>query len=207
MMPILKLIILWLIYFVIHSVFATGYVKLRFKRHLPWMFAYYRIIYVFFATVGLAAVFMYQSSLPFVYLYKMTALITLLGLSLASVGVMVVIASFKYYDAGEFLGLRQLKGGGEDHTFISRGLLRYIRHPLYSGSILFLIGYFLISPHIPNLVSALCMILYFVVGARFEEKKLVNAFGEDYLRYKMTTPAFIPNIRTLIRKSFKPKNQ
>lgn len=206
MTSILILILLWILYFTIHSVFASNLIKKRFQNLFPILNLYYRIIYIFFSIAGLAVIFVYQAFLPISKLFGTNTLSTFLGLSLASFGIMIVILSFSYYDTAEFLGLRQARGDLKEQAFVKEGILNYIRHPLYSGSILFLAGYLILAPNVINLVSVICMIIYFVVGSYFEEKKLIKAFGKEYLKYKSEVPPFIPNIGILFKRTVKAKN-
>jgi len=202
----LKLILFWIAYFVIHSVFASDLVKAFFSRNLPYLHNYYRMIYVFFATIGLLIIFIYQSSLPQIYFYNANTAITFLGLSIAAIGLIIVMESFTHYDTKEFLGIKQMKGNPEEQGFLRQGILVYIRHPLYSGSILLLIGYLIFAPSIINLITAVCMILYFIIGSYFEERKLIKTFGEDYLKYKDEVPPFIPHITFPGKRGGKAKN-
>ena len=114
--------------------------------------------------------------------------------------------SFAHYDTIEFLGIKQMKGNLEEQGFLRQGILAYIRHPLYAGSILLLIGYLIFAPSIINLITVVCMILYFIVGSYFEERKLIKTFGEDYLKYKNEVPAFIPHLRYPGKQGKKAKN-
>jgi protein-S-isoprenylcysteine O-methyltransferase Ste14 len=190
----LKLIICWTMYFVIHSVFASHYVKRSFKKHLPGLNNYYRIIYNLFSILGMLIIFIFQSTLPQRYLYTPDTGLTFLGISLASLGLILIRESFAQYDVEEFLGTSQLKGDLTEQEFIRNGILRYIRHPLYSASMLIILGYLIFAPSNINLISGVCMILYLIIGSNFEEKKLARSFGKDYLTYKKEVPAFIPSI-------------
>jgi len=202
----LKLIICWVVYFIIHSIFASHFIKRIFKTHLPGLNQYYRAIYNFFALIGLLAIIVYQSTFPQLYFYRPDTGITFLGLGLASMGLIIVKKSFEEYDIREFLGIRQLTGDLEEQGFQRQGLLTYVRHPLYSGSMLFLIGYLIFTPSIINLITVLCMISYFVIGSFFEEKKLIRTFGKKYLDYKKEVPLFIPSPAALIKRLQKAKN-
>ena len=203
---ILILILLWILYFFIHSAFASNFIKKRFQALFPSLNRFYRAIYIFFSIVGLAVIFIFQASLPLTKLYTVNTLSTFIGLSLASCGIMIVLISFSYYDTAEFLGLKQAKGDLQEQGFVKKGILNYIRHPLYSGSMLFLGGYLVLAPNIVNLVSVICMVIYFVIGSNFEEKKLTKTFGKEYLDYKSEVPPFIPNIDSLFKKTVKAKN-
>ena len=37
--------------------------------------------------------------------------------------------------------------------------------------------------------------LYLVIGSRFEERKLVNIYGDDYQRYQQDVPQFFPRLK------------
>jgi protein-S-isoprenylcysteine O-methyltransferase Ste14 len=201
----LILIILWIIYFTIHSVFASKAIKDLFNRHFPRLKRYYRIIYVSFASLGLPPIFMYQSTLPQLNFYRPDTLVIFLGLSLASIGLIIIKESFAYYDTKEFLGLRQLKDNFREQDFVRQGILRRVRHPLYSGTILILTGYLIVTPTIINLITVTCMTLYFIIGSRFEEKRMIKSFGEEYIRYKQEVPPFIPHIATILKHLKKAK--
>jgi protein-S-isoprenylcysteine O-methyltransferase Ste14 len=201
----LILIILWILYFAIHSVFASKFIKDLFNRYFPALFKYYRIIYVVFASFLLLLIFIYQSTLPQMNFYKPNTLITFIGFALATVGLIIIKESFIHYDTKEFLGIKQLKDGPDEEGLIKRGILKYIRHPLYSGSMLLLCGYLIFAPNILNLITVTCMILYFVIGSRFEERRLINTFKDDYIKYMLDVPPFIPSLRSLIKFHKKAK--
>jgi protein-S-isoprenylcysteine O-methyltransferase Ste14 len=108
---------------------------------------------------------------------------------IASFGVYVCHAAFKNYRLREFIGLTS-----KEPELIIKGALQYVRHPLYSGLILISLGFFLFSPSLSAAISVGSIWLYLVVGIRLEEKKLVEEFGDDYLKYKKSTPAIIPKL-------------
>ncbi len=75
------------------------------------------------------------------------------------------------------------------------GIHQYVRHPLYSGTILFVCGLFFIFPTLSNLIAAVLLVLYVITGIIFEEKKLIKEFGANYLRYMERVPKLIPSFR------------
>jgi protein-S-isoprenylcysteine O-methyltransferase Ste14 len=76
--------------------------------------------------------------------------------------------------------------------FVTNGLYRWVRHPLYTCSLLFL---WLMPVMSCNLLALnLGVTLYFVIGSRFEEDKLLDEFGEAYAEYRRRTPAFLPRL-------------
>lgn len=80
---------------------------------------------------------------------------------------------------------------------ISTGAFRIIRHPIYTGAILFYIGATVITMSIASAVFCILIIIFYSYIARFEERILTKEFGEEYMRYKKQTGRLFPK---LIRK-------
>ena len=97
--------------------------------------------------------------------------------------------AFKSYDTKAFLGIGSME---KEEDFRTDGLLQHVRHPLYSGLILLLIGYFFFNPITSTGFSGGMMILYIIIGIQFEERKLIKRFGDKYIVYKKKTPMLIP---------------
>lgn len=96
--------------------------------------------------------------------------------------------SFKNYSFMVFLGLQpetksKLKYGGMN---------KFVRHPLYLSSILFLIGLMAFWPSDVMITTCLILIAYTFLGAKLEERKLIAQFGKAYLDYMREVPAFVP---------------
>ena len=72
------------------------------------------------------------------------------------------------------------------------GIHRYVRHPLYTGTIMVVWGFYFLFPHLNNLIAVILLTLYVIIGIRFEEKKLIVEFGTQYLDYKKRVPALVP---------------
>jgi len=115
--------------------------------------------------------------------------------ALALAGVAVLVAGMRGYDAGRFLGTWQLRHGvgpeGDDDSegLATGGLHRYVRHPLYSGAMALLWG---LAQSDFGLATAIWGTLYFWIGSRFEERKLLRRFGAAYATYRARVPAFVP---------------
>jgi protein-S-isoprenylcysteine O-methyltransferase Ste14 len=54
--------------------------------------------------------------------------------------------------------------------------------------------------HAAMLLSAVMMTLYFFIGSRFEERKLIRYHGEQYRRYRELVPGLIPLPWKYLRK-------
>jgi len=75
------------------------------------------------------------------------------------------------------------------------GIHRFVRHPLYSGTILFVWGLFFVFPMLNNLIAVVLLTLYVLIGIGFEEKKLLNEFGKKYEEYILKVPMLIPDFK------------
>lgn len=95
------------------------------------------------------------------------------------------------YDRGRFLGTTQLRqpDAAEDEELRIDGLHRYVRHPLYSGLFLVLWGH---AQSEFALTTAIWASVYLLIGTYFEERRLLDRYGEAYRSYCAVTPAYIP---------------
>ena len=75
------------------------------------------------------------------------------------------------------------------------GLNKYVRHPLYSSTLLFAWSFFFWQPVLANLISVFIITTYTIIGAYFEERKLLETFGEEYRQYVSKVPMLIPKFR------------
>ncbi len=113
------------------------------------------------------------------------------------VGFALVYLAALWLDHVHLLGLRQAwrdeTDSGPDQLRIT-GPYRFVRHPLMTGLLLV----FWCTPHMTGsqLVFALAMTGYVVVGTLHEERALLRRFGDAYAAYArlvpMVTPAVIP---------------
>lgn len=202
LIPYLILIFLWLVYFTLHSLLASQKVKKYFEMHMGHAFRYYRLLYNFIAIVGLLAIVLYNAILSSRLLLPASWLpiVKFIGLAFATWGVLVLRLAFKAYSLQEFLGITQVRNEDitEEHLQTS-GILQYMRHPIYSATLLLVIGFWLFSPTLTHLISVICITLYTLIGMRLEEEKLIAAFGDTYRQYKKSVPALVPSLQSLRR--------
>ena len=84
-----------------------------------------------------------------------------------------------------------LRNGG--NRLVTHGPFNYVRHPLYSVFLITIPPLFLIW--YANLLFLIPWVLMFVVShyvVAIEERGLIEAFGEDYKRYRRCVPASFP---------------
>jgi protein-S-isoprenylcysteine O-methyltransferase Ste14 len=75
------------------------------------------------------------------------------------------------------------------------GPYRWIRHPIYSGWLLVLLGNVLAMPVATVDVGALVTTLGILTQALREERHMLATFGERYARYAARTGRFAPRLR------------
>lgn len=177
----LTLVVGWLVYFALHSLGASQRIKSRF-RPLP-----YRLLYVVLSTLGLLAMLLYNGSIPAGRFFESHELVRYLSLLSTTVGVMVIQSAFRQYSFKGFIGLKN-----ESSVLRIEGVLKYVRHPIYAGIILIVMGFFLFIPNLPTLVSCVCILTYLPIGIYLEEKKLVAAYGDAYIDYRSKVSALLP---------------
>lgn len=74
------------------------------------------------------------------------------------------------------------------------GAFAHVRHPIYSGVLLIVVGVVIRSGSLVTLVVGLATIGFFHVKARWEERRLTDAYP-GYAEYAERTPRFVPSIR------------
>ena len=75
---------------------------------------------------------------------------------------------------------------------ITTRIYRYIRHPQYTGILLFTLGWLVHWPSIVTLALWPILIAMYTWLAKQEEKQALEEFGEDYIAYARRTKRFIP---------------
>ena len=104
-----------------------------------------------------------------------------------------VFWSLRDYDGSEFLGTRQWRererAVEDQEGFHISPLHRFVRHPWYSLSLILV---WTRDMDLPFFITAILITLYFIVGSRLEERKLIVYHGDKYLRYRKLVPALVP---------------
>jgi protein-S-isoprenylcysteine O-methyltransferase Ste14 len=90
---------------------------------------------------------------------------------------------------------RVLYAAQKSHTLATAGPYSYVRHPQYVAFIAIMFGFLLQWPTIPTLVMFPILVWVYVRLAKREEGQVLAEFGETYMRYARTVPAFIPRGR------------
>jgi protein-S-isoprenylcysteine O-methyltransferase Ste14 len=78
---------------------------------------------------------------------------------------------------------------------ITNGIYARIRHPLYLATVLAFGALIFLYPFSVVIVFALAMIAYTMIGAFFEERKLIIHYRKEYLDYKKQAGFILPRLR------------
>lgn len=82
----------------------------------------------------------------------------------------------------------------KDHELIQSGPYALVRHPMYFGAWVFMLGLLMIYPVWVILILAVSMIASFFLRARREETALAERFGTAWTEYRKRTKSFVPFI-------------
>lgn len=183
----------WMLYGAVHSLLASTACKNWIARRWPDAMPAYRLGFNIFAVAALLPVLWLVYGTKSDWLWRWTGAWAWLanGLALAAVAGTAVAA--RAYDMREFLGLRQIRQGdrgtADREGFGISGLHRHVRHPWY---FLCLVLMWTRDMTAPALTSALMITLYFIIGSRLEENKLIAMHGDAYRRYRERVPGLVP---------------
>ena len=182
-----------------HSLLASNKIKRLAVSYAGNYVAFYRLAYNILSILIVYALFMilprpdiiiYDLKYPYDFIILIPQFLSLAGF----------IWSLKYISLKEFLGISQIERWfnnqydvnelDENLTLRIRGAYRFMRHPLYFFSIMFLL--FRPVMNLFYLTCLICIIIYFYIGSYYEEKRLVEKFGEVYIKYRKEVPGIFP---------------
>jgi protein-S-isoprenylcysteine O-methyltransferase Ste14 len=190
----------FVIWAVVHSVTAASSTKRTFRVRFGER-AYqglYRLLYNLISLVTfLPILYILWSQVPQITLWTIPAPWRYITLGIQLLALVGLVISLLQTDIWSFIGLRQATRflrGATDPTvpdkFVTTGTYRWVRHPLYFFSLLFLwlnpvmmLGSFLF-----NVLAT----LYFWIGSIYEERRLLAAFGDAYEEYQQNVPGLAP---------------
>lgn len=193
------ILILFSLFAISHSILASSKIKRNLVESIGEKIAFYRLFYNLSSL--LIFLFIYElSPKPDFLIYDLNFPFDIIIFVLQIIAAIGFLWAVSLINVREFLGIAQIQrylkheykiAEMDEHMeLVIRGPFKYSRHPIYLFSILFLglrptmdLFYF---------IFYLVIVLYFIIGSYFEERKLVERFGQIYIDYQKEVPRIIP---------------
>lgn len=80
----------------------------------------------------------------------------------------------------------------KEHSFVHRGPYRIVRHPIYAGGLLAMLGTAVVYGEAGCFLAVVLAFVGWWSKARIEEEFMTQQFGEDYRRYQKDVKKLIP---------------
>jgi protein-S-isoprenylcysteine O-methyltransferase Ste14 len=189
-MDYLLLVVSWVLLYTLHSNLASSKLKKKNRGKIGMTINWYELIYSLSSSLLLLGI-LFQSALIPTYLILTKGIVTeYLAYVFAGFGTIIMVKSTKQISLSRLLGI--YSGSDQVDELVVSGLYSKIRHPFYSGFVLIFIGYFLFTGTAAAVVHLICLVFYIRIGSYFEEKNLVDLYGQSYIEYQEKVPAFFP---------------
>ncbi|HTC11526.1 MAG TPA: isoprenylcysteine carboxylmethyltransferase family protein [Acetobacteraceae bacterium] len=149
-----------------------------------------RLSHIVLLVVGVALLMSHRLGGPLLNLRFLPAAIWTfwLGTALVAAGIALAIWA-RVHLAGNWSGTVTLK---EDHSLTRDGPYRFVRHPIYTGILLGILGSAIAEGEWRGLVGLGLITLSFLRKSTIEEQFLTAQFGDAYTRYRAEVAALIP---------------
>ena len=82
----------------------------------------------------------------------------------------------------------------KNHTLVTNGPYRYLRHPFYVATTLFVVAGMLATANWFIAITGTVTLTLLIIRTSKEEELLVKRFGDDYRHYMNRTGRFIPRV-------------
>ncbi len=202
MMIVLNILLiagLFLVFAFFHSYLASIKFKEKLVLSIGPKIAFYRLFYNIISIIVFYAIYVIMPK-PDVIIYDLQFPFDIIILLFQFSGLYGLVYTGFKINGKEFLGISQIiryvnndynvKQLDEKAELRTDGIFKYSRHPIYFFSIIFL-GF---RPYMDlfDFILFICITTYFFIGSYYEEKKLVQMFGEKYIEYQNKVPMIFP---------------
>jgi protein-S-isoprenylcysteine O-methyltransferase Ste14 len=180
----------WALFYTLHSFLASPKLKKILRGNIGSAFKWYRLFYTVLSIALLVGILLQSALIPRFTLIAKGSFSEYLGYLFAGVGTIIAVKSTKKISLIKLSGISPviLNQG----SLVISGIYSKIRHPMYAGIILIVLGYFFFSGSLTAAIQLASLLVYLPIGIYFEEKNLIELFGEEYNTYKSQVPAILP---------------
>ena len=159
-----------------------------------WLLIIITIIFFSIIAIGIIFLFKFPFFLPIPYFWRL-----LVGLIFLGCGFYFLISALRVLTIKRAFGSELFKSKSESKLIIT-GIYHYTRNPLYLGAIFAFFGWTFIFSLTMLLIISLLFTILFIFIAKWEEKELLERFGEDYKNYKKSVPFIFPSFKIFFQK-------
>src|SRR4029453_5339688 len=178
-----------------HRVMARQGFKRPWTRIVPWPIE--RSVYVIFASAALIILFAFWRPIAGDVWNVANPLARTILWALFAAGWGIVLLSTFLITHFELFGLQQawfhLQRREPAHPVFPQPLFyKWVRHPLYLGFFLA----FWATPHMSygHLLLSVGVSIYMLIAIRYEERDLIDLFGDQYVQYRAKVGMLIPGL-------------
>ena len=151
-----------------------------------------RLSYTLLTVAG--AVLMFSATVPRPWLatpiFPATRPVEVLAIVITAAGIGFAFWA-RAYLGGNWSSAVTVKVG---HELVRSGPYRWVRHPIYSGMLLGLLGTALARRELRGLIAVVLVYAGFKIKSKIEEHAMTSTFGAAYDDYSRTTGAIVPKL-------------
>jgi protein-S-isoprenylcysteine O-methyltransferase Ste14 len=149
-----------------------------------------RMVHILFMVVG--ALLLYEPNLPWAFLYRRflpdDVRLGWFGAIVAFLGALFAVWA-RWTIGKDWSAEVQIKQG---HELIRTGPYRMIRHPIYTGLLVAVVGTSIVTAQVRSLLGLLIILFGFIRKAKKEESFLSAEFGPAFAEHRRRTGFFLP---------------
>ncbi|NIO06983.1 MAG: hypothetical protein GTO40_02930 [Deltaproteobacteria bacterium] len=180
---------IYAVFIVVHIIMTLPFFK-RLVFGQPEGTPFERRIYITVSIVTWLAVYVFHKAVPG-FGFTMPFVVQFVGLCA------VLLSFFAFFEFANFSVLGSLLGvpgtelshtTGTETPLLTEGPYATVRHPMYRAFFFLAFSSLLIHPNTAQLLFAVMVSASFIGFVPFEERRLINARGDDYREYMRKTP-------------------
>lgn len=186
------LLVFWIVFCLLHSLFAAIWFKTWAFAKMKGQYKYYRKLYVIFAAITFVGVVLYQFTIEQVVLFNPPQFLRIIAIVIGGIaGLIIILYILRYFRT--FLN-EPMAIHGTPKPLVTNGAYKYVRHPLYIVTFVFIWSGFVLLPWLSSLICVVIVTGYTIWAIPLEEKKLEMEYGDAYTEYKKKIPMLFPRI-------------
>jgi len=179
---------LWSVFFVIWLLWAIGGKRTQTRENFRS-----RIPYVMFTFAAFYGMFAHDVAFGWMRLRILPRDLWIVDLGIAITAAGLLFAIWARAHLGRnWSGAVTVK---VEHQLIRTGPYRWVRHPIYSGMILAMIGTAMNRGQLGGVIAVVLLFIGFTMKSRIEERFMTATFGLEYEEYSRTTGGIVPRLR------------